>query len=287
VNDREKIKPIVRGCYDIQKLRIEMGNRIVAVMKHKLGQNPGETEQAIDLKGQIILKTLRSEHKRIADGAKTISLKSLSGYELISDMADFAMANHYESLCRAEEDNFKFLEKVISEVPIYKDWMKDVKGIGRALAGVIISEIDISKATYPSSLWKYAGLDVGPDGRGRSRRKEHLIDQEYIDREGKAKTKKSITFNPFLKTKLCGILGPSFLKCKSPYADLYYDYRNRLENHPAYKDDSKGHRHNMAIRYIVKMFLKDLYIQWRTAEGLSVADMYSEAKLGIKHSRVA
>jgi hypothetical protein len=49
-------------------------------------------------------------------------------------------------------------------------------------------------------------------------------------------------------------------------------------------EKSKGQRHNMAMRYMVKMFLIDLYTKWRTLEGLPVSVPYSEAKLGIKHA---
>jgi hypothetical protein len=52
------------------------------------------------------------------------------------------------------------------------------------MAGVILSEIDITKAEYPSSLHKYAGLDVAGDGQGRSRKKEHLEESDYIDKDG-------------------------------------------------------------------------------------------------------
>ncbi len=47
---------------------------------------------------------------------------------------------------------------------------------------------------------------------------------------------------------------------------------------------SKGRRHNMALRYMVKRFLVDLYKVWRALEGLPIAPEYSEAKLGMKHS---
>ena len=102
--------------------------------------------------------------------------------------------------------------------------------------------------------------------------------------------KKGITFNPFLKTKLTGVLGASFLK-QSPdkcvYRKIYDDYKHRLEHMDAHKEKSKGHRHNMAIRYMIKMFLIDLYNEWRPLEGLPVAPTYTEAKLGKVHNKAA
>jgi hypothetical protein len=49
---------------------------------------------------------------------------------------------------------------------------------------------------------------------------------------------------------------------------------------------SKGHRHNAAMRYMIKRFLVDLYKAWRPLEGLPVAPEYGEGKLGIIHGQV-
>jgi hypothetical protein len=46
--------------------------------------------------------------------------------------------------------------------------------------------------------------------------KEHLVDRTYIDKNGEEKTKKGVTYNPFLKTKLTGVLDGSFLRSASP-----------------------------------------------------------------------
>jgi len=74
------------------------------------------------------------------------------------------------------------------------------------------------------------------------------------------------------------------LKVKeSPYKEAYYNYKNRLENSPIYKEKTKLHRHRMAMRYMVKRFLVDLHIKWRTLEGLEVFEEYSIGKLGMKH----
>jgi len=66
----------------------------------------------------------------------------------------------------------------------------------------------------------------------------------------------------------------------SEYAGVYYDYKHRLENHASHAEKSKGHRHNMAMRYAIKMFLLDLYTVWRRLEGLPMSKPYSEDKLG-------
>lgn len=292
--NKANLRTVVRGAYDIQKLRIQMGNRIVANFKAKLGQKPGKPEEELDDEGTQILASLRAAYRKITDGVKTFPKQSsFVGDELISDYTELCLLAQYTDLEKYEDQHFRRLGNVLQEYPIYTGWLEQVKGIGPAMAGVIISEIDISRARYVSSLWAYAGLDVASDGGGRSRRAEHLVEREYVNRDGEPATRKSITFNPFLKTKLVGVLGSCFLRAKdSPYAEVYRNYKHRLECHEKYRDrvDENGkevkqklRRHNMAIRYMVKRFLADLYVQWRTMEGLPVAKEYHEAKLGHVH----
>jgi hypothetical protein len=281
------IKIMVRGAYDIQKLRIMMGNRIVANFKAKLGQKPGMSEEELEEAEKTILASLRASYRKITDGVTTLPRQaSFKGDEVISSYTELVLVDQYLSLEQQEDKQFSRLKNVLKDFPIYNEFLEGIYGVGPAMAGVIVSEINIHAAQYPSSLWKYAGLDVAGDGKGRSRKKEHLEESEYINKDGETATKMGITFNPFLKTKLVGVLGSSFIKqspTKCQYRKIYDDYKHRLENMPAHADKTKGHRHNMAVRYAVKRFLADLYVAWRTLEGLPVATEYSEGKLGIIH----
>lgn len=278
---KQIIRTMVRGVYDLQKLRIETGNRIVANFREKLGLN---TTDADDTEAQNVLKDLEMRYRRITDGITLVTRRRKFEYDgVISNYTELCLVGHYLDLLQKEQRQFRDMERALEGMPIWDSFLKDVKGIGPALAGVIVSEIDIHKARYPSSIWRYAGLDVAEDGRGRSRKKEHLVDVEYADANGEAKTRRSITFNPFLKTKLMGVAATSFLRVgDSPYRKVYDDTRHRLENHATYKDASKGHRHNMAMRKMVKVFLMDLYVAWRKLEGLPVSEPYHVAKLGMR-----
>lgn len=281
--ERANIKALVRGAYDIQEIRMQMGARLVSNLKVKLGIAPGTKEDKADRDAQKILKDLKRDHALITRGASKISMRNFKAKGLIDNYAVFALVEGFQSFMAQEEAYMKNMGKVVQETDLWKGFFEGVRGVGPTMAGVIISEIDIEKATYPSSLHMYAGLDVAQDGKGRSRRKEHQIDREYKDKEGKDQTRKSITFNPFLKTKLTGVLGGSFLKAGGKYADIYYNYKNRIENMPPHAGKTKAHRHNMAIRYATKRFLVDLHIAWRTMEGLPVSEPYSVAKLNIRH----
>lgn len=285
---RANIRAMVRGAYAVQELRIQMGNRIVANFKAKLGLEPSEKEGTLDKEGATLLKDLRASYKLLTDGVVTFPRKAnFKGDELISSWTELCLIAQYVELRVVEESHFRRLGKALEEHAIWNEFLLDVRGVGPAMAGVLISEIDIHKARYPSSLWKYAGLDVAGDGRGRSRKTEHLVEVEYEAADGTQKKRNSITFNPFLKTKLTGVLAGSFVrsgaKGDSKYEKIYRDYKHRLENMPEHEEKSKGHRDNMAKRYMIKMFLVDLYTKWRAIEGLPIAAPYSEGKLGIKH----
>jgi hypothetical protein len=123
------------------------------------------------------------------------------------------------------------------------------------------------------------GLDV-VDGEGRSRKEEHLETVEYVNSDGETDTRKSLGYNPFIKTKLMGVLGPSFLKAGSAYRDHYDRYRHRKETDPDWADASDGHLHQASLRYMVKQFLISLHMKWRDLEGLPVSRPYHAEKQG-------
>jgi hypothetical protein len=322
------IRIMVRGIYDLQKLRIQIGNRIVANYRSRLGLQPSDKEST-DADAEKVLKQLRTEYRTMMEGITSgrMTSRKFKGNEVISSYTEMSLLEQYVGMEERERIQFKMLEDVVATYPIWAQYLSDVKGIGPAITAILISEIDISKATYPSSLWKYAGLDVAQDGRGRGRYADHLVDVEYKARDGDQKTRKSITFNPFLKAKLLGVAAASLIKQKGEFADVYYGYKNRIEQMPThqtvytvtgpdkqevtlsnvtlpdnpkktYADQwgcssrevrvfqsgkSPRHRHYMAVRYMIKIFLQKLYNEWRTIEGLPVAPTYAEAKLGLKH----
>lgn len=261
---------------------------------------------------------------------------------------DYRMVRSYELMQAAEDDVLKTLKREVEKHLLWDTFLKDVKGCGPLMAAVIISYFDIHKARHVSSLWKYAGIDVTPEGEGRSR--FHYTIVKYTDKNGNEKERKSLGYNPFLKTKLLGVLASGFLRAQgSQYGKVYYDYRHRLETDPnrpdlkhsmygitasmdgvvkevlveegqeldkntpvaiiekasggkltvkasfpgrvrdlyinpgdtvaakgilcRYETDfpPKTRIHRMALRYAVKMFLRDLWVAWRGLEGYDVS----------------
>ena len=193
--------------------------------------------------------------------------------------------NYYERFYEIEKDMAKYMEGEIKNHIMY-DWLKEVKGIGPIISCALVSTIDIRKARHASSVWKLAGLDVASDGQGRSRKKEHLEEFEYIDSKGKKKKKMGITFNPFLKN-ICWKIGESFVKSKGHYREIYDDSRKfydkkfpkeetiKSKSGVKYKRYTKGHKFAMAKRRCVKLFLSEFWAEWRERENLEVSLPYS------------
>jgi hypothetical protein len=384
------IRTMVRSAYDMQNLRIQMGNRVTASFKAKLGmRQDGMSEKELEKQEKSLLDRLRASYNRITDAiveehgeeikeGKLPTERKFVGDALITHYSELLLLDNYINTLRNEEHHFKDMEKILKKIPVYNEFLTNVRGIGPAMAGIIISEIDITKAEYPSSLWKLAGLDVVWIGKytddkgkehtirgseidawydnpenidkpilaegkyqvffeavGRSRKDFCLVRKTYTNKDGEEAERDSITFNPFLKTKLIGVLGTSFLRAgiatvdgkkmggarrlelakeegfnpkdyvemdeeqavivylrakghvvvvePSPYAVIYNNYKNRLNNMEQHANKTPLHKHNMAIRYMVKRFLADLYKNWRAIEGLVVAPEYSEGVLGKVH----
>jgi len=218
------------------------------------------------------------------------------------DMENFVSIS---SVCREQEKAIeKMLLSSLKRFPVYTEFLAGVKGLGPISAGWIVAEIDPHACNTISALWQFAGLNPGMV-RGKTRKENKDGSFSYIETEtlirGDKLTQRFVApFNKRLRVALCGVLADSFIKLKSPYSlDYYYPYKARLEQSDnevgeiqqvggkvklvPWKDAKKAHRHRAAIRYMIKMFLKDLYVAWRTLEGLEVRPPYAEEYLGKVH----
>jgi hypothetical protein len=200
-----------------------------------------------------------------------------------------------------EKEIEKMLRKTLKRFPIYTHFLSQIKGIGPIAAGHIVGTYDIVKATTVSKLWQYTGLNPGMvRGKVRKDLPDGTFTLEVTDTliRGDRLTPGFVApFNKRLRTALVGVMADSFIKAKSPYAlTYYYPYKERLAGEKSlingrpegkektWEETTKGHRDRAAKRYMIKMFLKDLYAAWRTLEGLPVRAPYQEEYLGHVHN---
>ena len=132
-----------------------------------------------------------------------------------------------------------------------------------------------------------------------------------------------LVYNSFLRSKLVGVLAPVLLqtgnysctlchmpakkrekefvhrdeesKCKrkvmtreevvfgnqSPFVKFYWDFKHRWQT--AGKGVNDAHRHQAAMRYMIKMLLAEIWGEWRELEKLPRRPLYVEEKLGHIH----
>lgn len=197
------------------------------------------------------------------------------------------------------------IASLIEAHPAYP-WFSRVKGVGRENIGKVVAQIDIEKAEYISSLWKFCGYAV-------------------VDGHAPKKVKGSkLEYNSQLRS-MCWRLGTSLMKARGKFYDYYLKekekYQEKYTNQGikimptpkgrfcpncakevklkagkycptcggplAHKEEKgvifEGHLHNMALRKCIKMFLSCLWLSWREAEGLPITNPYAIDKLGHNH----
>jgi hypothetical protein len=313
----DALRLMTRGAYALQKLRIQAGLRLCANFRDKLKESAVEQEETeegeLSEKAQRIIDILKADYRRLTEGvARNRTLPRREGFVgagVISDFAELVLVHQYTALEREERAQFRFIGEELEAVPIFTEWLDKQRGIGPAMGAVLVTYFDIHKAERPSQFWALAGLDVAsgiasdPNNKlARSRRKEHLVEREYVDRHGKTKRKMSTTFDPWLQSRLLGVLGASLLRSGSSYRKYYDEYKHRIETDPARRKGTLADKkrewdagnetesiwhplriHRAAQRKMVKEFVADFWRAWREIEGLPVVPRYHEAVLGHNH----
>lgn len=165
----------------------------------------------------------------------------------------------------------KYLKSL--EMPIIKSALQ-IRGLGAMTVAYMLVYVDISKAEYASSLWKYVGFD-----------------KPSYERYTKGESGGG---NKTLRTVLHS-MADSMIKSRAVYRDIYDSEKNKLENSMKFtnsrntqgkliecmwKDTKPCHRHGAAIRKMIKHFLADYWYVARTLEGLPTPDLYVAEKMG-------
>lgn len=264
MKDKTALRLAVKTYYDFQSMRIVMGGRL----------------------------------KIKKDGDDQIIPEEQADKWELTDRDREIFTSYYDLAFQQEQTIEKWIIQELKEYQVYTEYLKNIKGVGPMLAAIIIAEYDIYRATTVSKMWQFTGLNPGMVyGKkivGTGSKKKIVTTEELI--RGDKKTAGYLSpYNSWLRTKMCGVLAGSFLKSKSPYARYYYNLHmsqdgikkgfplGRLDIEDKWKDESEGHRSNAAKRYMIKMFLKDLYAAWRELEWLEVRRPYQEEYLGHTH----
>lgn len=252
-NIRE-LRFLVESYYDLQKLRIETGNRLYQL----IGKDKLQDARFVGLTSTF--KRLKELEKGVSSLIKS-EVKTLPIWNMwlkdVKGIGHILTAGLYSWICGQ-----KHTAKCIKKREKY--FAKKAKGAKKRKTRFECKcpIIAIGRFPYVSSLWKYCGLDV-VGGKAPKRTKG-----------------KKITWNPRMKT-LCWKIGESFVKTRDFYRTQYDNFRDAEDTkHP---DLSKLHRYNRAKRKTVKLFLSHLFSNWYGLEGLEAPKPYGLAVLDHKH----
>jgi hypothetical protein len=210
----------------------------------------------VDCRGQI-------QKERIAFGNRLFALVGSDGKwgDRGSGVQEEIIAECYELLLGLERKLDERIAAIVKDHPLYEHLSK-IKGVGSLLAAELLAFVDISRAPTVSSLWRYAGYGV-TDGKA-----DRPVAGEKLK------------YNKRLK-KVCYVIAVSFLRARSPYAQIYYEARERYEAERP--DWPKARRHLAAMRKMIKVFLAHFWEVARLAEGLPVKRPYVFDRLGHVH----
>ncbi|HET9983206.1 MAG TPA: transposase [Longimicrobiales bacterium] len=174
-------------------------------------------------------------------------------------------------------------------------WLRGVHGVGPTLGCRLLARLDLDRARNPSAFWAYCGLATVPGveyrcdacGLVRSFPAEQDVAGPHRRRgDGSACTGRLVptggsggvrVAQPRTRPgergaydgeakRICYLIGASFLQTDGPYRDYYDAERERLARaQPAW---SPARQHLTALRKTEKRFLRDLWVEWRSALGL-------------------
>ena len=197
------IRVLIDGVYDMQKLRIATGNRVVAVLRPATETTGKEKAD----EGDALIRTIAKEFRRVTDlyveqfNSKGSVEKALKAMEpapsYIKSKVDYTLVEQYSKLLEAEDGLTKVVESAVKEHPMWDAFFSECKGVGPLMAGVCLAYLDPYKARHASSFWKYAGLDVvrTEEDKMEGRQRRHTELRDYTDKDGNVKQKKSLTYN--------------------------------------------------------------------------------------------
>jgi hypothetical protein len=258
-----ELKLLVTTYYALQDHRIMIGNRIWALTERLGVDEPRAERLHARLMGGVL------------EGVRERGIKDLEA-SIARDI--FAIVREHE---------------------LWQSWLVDVKGIGPILAGGYLAGIgDIGRFETISKLWAYSGQHTVPNTPERAeaawqaRVRKAEFDARKTGKEPVVPTRPTFqparlsprrvkgeraNWSPFLSV-VCWKTGESFVKTRGAYRAEYDRERAKYER--TRPDTSDGHRHNMAKRATVKLFMAHLWETWRTLDGLPIRAAYVIDQLG-------
>lgn len=244
---------------------------------------------------------ISASNRKVSDSVQ-LEKKSI---EYLNDRGDAFNAMERKSLSE--------IKRLLKHHKMHK-WLDEQKGCGPTMSGVICSTFDIHRAPTPSAFWAYAGLHVDSSTGKSVRRKrgeklnynpflkakllkvladcfiksrspwtEHYYNYKNRKKNEIVKICEACNGTGKIKSISSGESESDVGKATASSGKLVTCKNCNGTGGPAPWGKSDAHRDMAARRYMIKAFLRELWKEWRIAEGLPVVDTYAEAYLGRRH----
>jgi hypothetical protein len=190
-----------------------------------------------------------------------------------------------------EKEAIAVMADLLEQHPVWP-WLGHIKGAGPSVCGRLLSRLDITKASRPSSFWAFCGLHTVPGVRyecaecgavltylakqraiGHHRPGTEIPCHHALTRADVAERVRvaprplrghSLDYDGSARVA-CYLLSLSFSRQGDSYKAVYRRQRERLALR---KEWTPQHQHLTALRITSKLFLVHLWFVWRAAAGL-------------------
>src|SRR3954463_13043245 len=206
----------------------------------------------------------------------------------------------YSRAASDEADASETLREVIELHPAWP-WLTSKKGVGHLLAARLLSRLDVARAATPSAFWAYCGLatipgvsfrcaacgleiayPLGYEPNGPHQKRsgaspcggvlEPVVGAGPVRVAPRRTALGGRAGYDARARESCYLVGMSMLRCGSEYREFYDAEREKLAtSRPGW---TPKRCHLSAMRKMEKTFLRDLWIAWRRAVGLSIVGPY-------------
>jgi len=308
-----QLKLLVKTRFDIQDMRKITFNRILMMFRHLMDIPSTATKEQQDRIADKLKAKILGEFAEIAnlvgknglslyDQKPGMQLKMLNKWfvdnadrevPLINDESEFYSIEVLARMIGEEARIEKRIAALLKHFPFYTECLEKVYGLGPMGGAMILSNLDIDRARTPGSFIRRLGITVEKDGKGTSRRKEHNVPTEYIDKDGNLAYKWGLGYDPQLRSWFLENMMGGFIRCdkRKGVNPWVVQYRNKKTQYSLRKDlmikdkktselvIDKSHVDKMSRRWMLKIFLIDIWLFWAAFEGKEIKKPYYQAKI--------
>lgn len=258
----------VRRVFYIKRINM-LDNAVRALARRALGWRwdaPEAARSRINRRAAKIVSAIQND--KPLDPSDTEVGNSVMSDVLVCDAAR-------GPLIAARDEVEADMRRAVRTLPVWRDWAKDVAGVGEIGLAVIVGETgDLNNYATPSRVWKRLGLAV--------------IDGERQRKKTDADQAAAHGYNPRRRAEIWSCVGDPLFRAQSAWIDkktgeikkpagpyrLIYDHaKERLVSEG--KATRPAHAHAHGTRLMTKRFLLDLWNAWRVDAGgvLSESDV--------------